>query len=146
MANTVRIGCISELKFKAKLLELKINEIVEPITNSLPYDFAIDRGNKFIKIQVKTGRLVNGTVRFYPCSIHCNMTKITKKNYTDKIDYFGVYCPDNDGYYLISINKATKREMLLRLNPPKNNNKCNINWAKNYELVENLHLLENIKV
>lgn len=132
MINTATIGRISEFRFKAKILELGYDTLT-PDTDALPYDFIIEKNKKFYKIQVKTGRITKpGVIRFNTCGTMCNMTKMIKKTYRGKIDYFGVYCLENEGYYLIPVNKAGTREMCLRIDKPKNNNKKNINWAKDY--------------
>lgn len=134
LKNTVRIGTISELKIKSKLLELGLTNLLNPITNDMPYDLALDMGDHLIKIQIKTGRLRNGTVRFCTSSSKSNMTSIKRRSYRGLADYFAIYCPENDGYYLIPVNRSTVTEMMLRIEVPKNSQAKFINWARDFEL------------
>lgn len=131
MTDTVSAGYISEFKVKTKLLELGFT-VLEPLTNSLPYDLLVESNNRFYRIQVKTGRIKNNVVLFDTCGTACNMIKTSKKYYQGKIDFFAVYCPENTGYYLIPIEQATRSTMNLRLFPAKNNNTKLIKWAKDY--------------
>jgi hypothetical protein len=55
--------------------------------------------------------------------------------YTNDIDYFGVYCPENDKVYLVPVEDTTQRLCSLRVTPAKNNQKKRVRWAKDYEVV-----------
>jgi hypothetical protein len=60
----------------------------------------------------------------------------SSRAYTGEVDYFGVYCPDNDAVYLVSANDvADCRNMVsLRLVPPRNKQVRKIRWASDYEI------------
>ena len=53
------------------------------------------------------------------------------KTYTGKIDYYGVYSPELDKYYLIPIQEHTN-SMRLRIYPAKNSQVKSINIAEHF--------------
>lgn len=89
------------------------------------------------QIQIKTGRIRNGIIVFPTCSSYYHRGG-KHKNYRGQIDFFGVYCPDNDKVYLISIGDVGKISASLRIEETKNKQVKNVRWAKDYE-IENIH-------
>lgn len=55
-------------------------------------------------------------------------------HYRGDVDYFGVYCPDNDKTYLIPIDGLGLTAASLRVEPPKNGQIANIRLAADYEI------------
>jgi hypothetical protein len=105
------------------------------------YDIVIeDAEGRFYRVQCKTGQLTHGAVFFRPVSLRAakeetGWRRITA-TYEGDIDYFGVYCPDNGKVYLIPIEDVTtKAACYLRIEPPNNNQRKRIRWAKEYEVV-----------
>jgi PD-(D/E)XK endonuclease len=100
-------------------------------------DLVIDKGSRLARVQCKTGRLQSGAVRFRACSsyAHHPNPKILKRDYLDEIDYFGVYCPETYGVYLVPIDCAqVRRECALRVDPSRNGQKQGIRAAADYEI------------
>jgi hypothetical protein len=65
--NSKTIGEKSEGMILARLLYH--NKIVlRPFGDNQRYDLVVDDNNKFIRIQCKTGKLINGAVKFSTCS------------------------------------------------------------------------------
>src|SRR6185312_6858024 len=65
--------------------------ILVPFGEAHRYDMVIEKDGQFSRLQCKTGRYINGVVKFNTCSI--NWWNKTKKRYTrEEIDYFAVYC------------------------------------------------------
>jgi hypothetical protein len=90
-------------------------------------------------VQCKTGQIVNGAVVFRPHSLRAAKRETgwrrIQRDYQGQIQYFGVYCPDNEKVYLVPIEDVPlRRACSLRVDPPKNNQKKRIRWAKDYEL------------
>lgn len=91
------------------------------------YDVIIDDGESLFKVQTKTGRIRDGSILFD------TKNGPNKIDYQGQIDYFGVYCPDNQKCYLVPIEDVLAGgKTYLRLLPnerlgyePK--------WAINYE-------------
>lgn len=133
--NTKDKGDISEAVIAAEFLKLGI-PIAKPFGDNQPYDLIADINGTLKKIQIKTGNLNNGCVRFNTSnSINTNILKERKsENYKGKVDYIAVYCPTNNSCYIINIDKTTNSNMYLRVDISKNNRKTGINWAKDYIL------------
>jgi hypothetical protein len=132
--NTVKIGDISEAKVLARFLQLGYTVLI-PWSNGERYDMVIERVGQFSRVQVKTGRFFGdrGAIR---CPLfNVNGSSRQRMLYDgSQIDYFAIYCPDNDKIYLINIQKVKTTEIILRIAPPKNNRVGGINWAKDYEI------------
>src|SRR5262249_40775627 len=99
-----RIGAISQAKVMAALIEAG-KFVLTPYVNVRPYDLVLDEGGQFCRVQVKTGRLFRGAICFRPHRLRAArretgwQRRVT--DYRGEVDYFGVYCPDNDGVYLV---------------------------------------------
>lgn len=106
------IGNITEAKFLAKFLGMGL-EVSKPFSGHARYDYIIeDPDGSLFKVQCKTGRLRSSCVRFQAASPAGKYDK-------SQIDLFAVYCPDNDGYYIIPVDLVTtKTEFSIRVSPP----------------------------
>ena len=103
-----------------------------PFGDNQRYDFVIDRGNGFERIQVKTGRLRNGSIQFNACSSQAHRGK-GRKAYQGDIEFFAVFCPDTYTSYLVPVG-TLKRLGTLRVERAKNNQTKNLILAKDYEI------------
>ena len=132
--NSKTKGDISEAVIIAEFLKEGI-PVSKPFGDNQPYDLIIDILGNLKKVQIKTGRIVNGCIYFRSSnSINTFLQKNKRRqSYKGKVDYIAVYCPENDGKYLININDCTNVETSLRILPPRLNSP-NIRWAKNYIL------------
>lgn len=130
--NTKQIGDIAELRVMARFIELGYYVSI-PHGDIAPYDMLVEYGDAdFQRVQVKTGRLVDGKITFVTTS--CN-ARMERKNYRGTADKFAVFCPENERCYLVDVDEAPiGGEMILRVDPPRNNQKIGINWAKDYQL------------
>jgi len=124
--NTSKIGDIAEAQALAKFLSRGWSVSV-PFGDNDRYDLILDRGDgRLLRIQVKAGRFRQGAVRFSLSSVY----KTTNTHYHGDVDYFACVC---DGeVYLVPIEECGIRELYLRIDPPKNNQKEKIRWAKHY--------------
>ena len=134
-----RIGAISQAKILAALtLAGKI--VLMPCVAIRPYDFVIEDEGRFFRVQCKTGRLFRGAVCFRPHRLRAaNRETGWERRITDYqgvIDFFGVYCPENDCVYLVPIDVVTTTCICtLRVTVAKNNQSKRIRWAKDYLVV-----------
>ena len=94
------------------------------------YDLVVDEAGKFVRIQVKTGRIKNGAVTFQPGSRAGGKGK--RLGYAGQADIFAVYCPDNDSVYLVPVEDVGMNLASLRISPPKDGRTKTIRWAKDY--------------
>jgi PD-(D/E)XK endonuclease len=113
--------------------------VLVPFGENTRYDVVIDDGLSLRRVQCKTGRLRLGSVIFSTCSSygHHPNPKILRRHYRGQVDFFGVYCPETAGVYLIPIedlpNQATAA---LRVLPTRNRQRRRIRWAADYEIAE----------
>ena len=98
------------------------------------YDFALDLGDRFLRVQCKTGRLRDGVVLFAAESIRVNAHGMHRRTYAGEIDLFAVYCPDTDRVYAVPVEEAASTTGTLRISPSANGQARRIRWAKDSEL------------
>jgi PD-(D/E)XK endonuclease len=97
-------------------------------------DMILDLGDRFLRIQCKTGRLRDGAIRFRPQSVRCNTKHILIRNYIGEVDYFAVYCPETKSVYVVPCDETTRSQIALRVRPSANNQAKRIRWANDYAL------------
>ncbi len=107
-------GELSELKILTHLKKLGY-VISIPFGQTARYDLLVDLENgHFKRVQCKTGKLKDGSIKFNCCSNHHK--KGIRNSYLGQADCFMVYCPDNEKIYEIPITKDTPRSsMSLRM-------------------------------
>lgn len=93
----------------------------------------VDDGESLKKVQVKTGRVIGGCVKFNTCSVKKNGGR---NFYTENdVDLFAVYVPETDKQYLIPFAQVRLSGfMVLRLVPAANNQAKGVVWAKDFEI------------
>ena len=112
-------------------------DVSVPFGENCRYDLVIDRANRLTRVQCKTGRLRDGVVRFAPASTygHLPSPREARRDYLGQIDEFAVYCPGTGGVYLLPIEDVvTRAGAYLRVDPPRNGQRKNIRYAKDYEI------------
>jgi PD-(D/E)XK endonuclease len=113
--------------------------VLVPFGENTRYDLVIDDGVSLMRVQCKTGRLRLGSVIFRTCSSygHHPNPKILRRHYGGQIDFFGVYCPETEGVYLIPIEHVpNEASAALRVLPTRNRQRHKIRWAAEYEIAE----------
>ena len=109
--------------------------ILFPTTEHAPFDLVAYDGIKFIRIQVKYRRAVNGSVQIrlenWWADRNGSHSKPIDKS---QVDVFCVYCPDTDKCYYFKPEIA-KTYFSLRIETPKNNQSKNINFAEDFARV-----------
>jgi len=131
------IGDLSVVRVIARLTELEWNVGIL-ITEHAKYDLLAEKTGKMIRVQVKTGRLRNGSVRAQLRSIWsdkngCHVRTRMEGDY----DVLAVHCPDTGGVYfleekLLGLNGC---EVNLRLSIPKNNQVKRVHLASNHRVI-----------
>jgi PD-(D/E)XK endonuclease len=112
-------------------------DVLLPFGENSRYDLVIDDGANLKRVQCKTGRLRQGAIRFAARSsyAHHPNPKMVVRDYLGQIDYFGVYCPETGGAYLIPVEDAQVRAAgSLRLAPPRNGQRRRIRYAADYQI------------
>ena len=110
MEHPKRIGDRSTLAIMLALQEAGF-ELLLPFGENTRYDLAIECDSRLFRVQCKTGRLRNGAVSFAACSAygHHRNPATARRDYTDQIDYFAVYCPETRGVYLVPIGDVVAK-------------------------------------
>ena len=132
--TTKQKGNLTELQCLAGFVEQGYNVSI-PYGEDSKYDFIADIDGKLIRVQVKTSSLrkdTEGAISF-PCrSTHKNFNGVSNVRYTSKdIDYFATSWENK--IYLVPVQECST-EKSLRFELPKNGQKTNICFAKDYEL------------
>jgi hypothetical protein len=113
--------------------------VLVPFGENTRYDLVIDDGLNLLRVQCKTGRLRLGSVVFATCSTyghHAN-ARMIRRHYQGQIDFFGVYCPETEGVYLVPLEDVpTRSAVALRVLPSRNRQRKKIRWAADYEIAE----------
>ncbi|WP_440010345.1 group I intron-associated PD-(D/E)XK endonuclease [Halomicrococcus sp. SG-WS-1] len=107
--------------------------VLEPFGDNERYDLAVEAAGEFYRIQVKTGRLENGCVRFETRSSGTLTRKIEKEGYDGEIDVFAVYSPELEDGFVVPIAAAPTTTMGLRVEEPEKPSP-NTNWATDYRI------------
>ena len=130
------IGDRSQL---AIILALKLAgfHILLPLGENTRYDLVTERGGALRRVQCKTAHLTNGVVSFRTASsyYHHPFPNPPPKHYRGQIDDFAAYCIETGVVYVVPIDDlVADQHASLRIDPPKNNQRQRIRWAKDYEI------------
>ena len=134
--NTKQKGDIAVSRIISRLLELEYSVSI-PFGDCQKYDLIFDDKGDLKRVQVKTGLYLNGVIKFKVCSIsRRSKGKDIYQRYPASIDYFGVFCPQLNKTYLIPFSTIShlKTDATIRVDIPKNNQKENVLYAKEFEL------------
>lgn len=131
--NPKAIGEKSEGQVISRLLRAG-KTVLKPFGDNQRYDLVIDEGDRFVKVQCKTGRLRNGAVAFPTCSTYAHRGH-GRLHYRGQVDVFAVYCPETDGCYLIPVDAVGTTRCALRVTKSRNGQAKNVRLAADFELV-----------
>lgn len=131
--HPVDVGLRTEAAITAELLKRGFR-ILQPVGSNQRYDLVVDLGDRFARLQCKTGRLRNGCVLFSARSVRSSMTKTATRTYAGEVDFFAVYCPETDDVYVVPLEDAARASGCLRVEPTANNQSRNVRWARDYAL------------
>lgn len=106
--------------------------VLTPLTEHAPFDLVANRGDLFIRVQVKYRALTRGTitVRFTTCwaDRHGVHTVPVDKS---EVDLYCVYCPDTERCYYLEPQKFAVA-VTLRVTPAANNQTCDVKAASDF--------------
>lgn len=126
-----------ELTEAIVVAELKRREIpvAKPTGDNERYDLIAESEAGLWRLQVKTGRVSDGTIRFHGKSQHTNAQGNVYEPYDGDVDYFVVYAHELETMYLVA-ESAFRTDMRLRIEEPSQPDRT-INWAEDYEFDRN---------
>lgn len=127
------VGQRTEAAILAELVK-RGYRVLLPFGVNQRYDLAIDTGERFLRVQSKTGRLKNGCIYFRTASTRANTLRAFTRGYHGDADLFLVYCPETEQVYALDVDEAAASQAVLRVDPTANNQARGIRWAAEYEL------------
>jgi len=131
-------GEVSQAKVIARLLELGY-PVASVYGDNNPADLVIRQAAHWDSVQVKTGWIENGCVRFSTCSVkYTKKRQHHRRNYLGRVKFFIVYCPEIDRYYRVAVEEAPPTRMQLRLGDRAGRGGPPSHWAEDYELKKRL--------
>ena len=108
--------------------------VLQPLGVNQRYDLVVDFGDRFARIQCKTGRFIEGAIKFSAHSVRSTRRGVFRRGYAGEIDYFAVWCPDTEGVYVVPIEECPSVGGSLRVTPTRNGQVRGVRWARDYEL------------
>jgi hypothetical protein len=138
MEHPVAVGQRSVLAVMLALQAADLPFLV-PFGENTRYDLVLDLGDRFVRVECKTGRLRGGAVRFAPCStyLHHPNPRTHRRDYVGEVDCFAVYCRETAGVYLIPLDEFTNRGSgTLRVEPTRNGQRRGIRLADDYHFAD----------
>jgi hypothetical protein len=107
-------------------------DVAVPFGDGQPFDLVVHlEGDRFLRVQCKTGWSGTGTVLFNSLSTDHGHGP---RSYLGLADVFGVHYPSRDAVYLVPVALLSGSEGRLRLEPPRNNQRRRIRFAADYEI------------
>jgi prevent-host-death family protein len=130
-------GNIAEAAIALEAIRHSI-DVLKPVAEHGRYDLLFDLGDRVMRVQCKWGSLDRdlgvvcariGGSRYTPNGY------VTSTYSIDEIDAIAVYCGELEQTFLVPIHVAAgKRQLHLRLEPPRNRQRASINLASDYRL------------
>ena len=139
MENTKKLGNLTELQCMTYLYGLGYS-ISVPFGNADKYDLVLDVNDKLYKIQIKHSSEyvdMNGEAEYikFKCTWQSHNTQgyARTKYQTNEVDFFATFY--NGQCYLVPVEECST-EKILRIRPPKNNQRKGISFLEEYTAEE----------
>ncbi|CCQ35302.1 uncharacterized protein Nmlp_1091 [Natronomonas moolapensis 8.8.11] len=115
--NTKQTGDTSEAAVIAELIGRGYTVSI-PFGDNDPYDLVVDSAESLHRVQVKTGWIEDGCLRFKTGSktTEDGSTRVTDYSPED-VDAFAIRCRDTETLYWVPIAIAGKKNTYLRIDP-----------------------------
>jgi len=140
--TTDQKGAVAELAIAHAAAELGVG-LFKPLTDGERYDLVFDLRPRLVRVQCKWANKCGGAVvvRCYSC--RRNPARMLIRTYSEReVDAVAAYCPETDRCYLLPPTLfAGTRQVHLRVDPSRNNQRSKINWARDFELGARLRAL-----
>jgi PD-(D/E)XK endonuclease len=126
-------GDIAEIMVIATLLQRDYT-VLKPVVGHRRYDVVIETEGRFLRVQIKAGRVVREGTTLEFNSRSFSGAGVQRPYTTDEIDYFGIYCAALGKVYLVPVDAVGPGKGWLCLEPTRNNQVNGIRWAKDFEI------------
>ena len=132
MRNTTNIGNIGYAKILSKFVQLEV-PVYTPFAEGYTADLIAEFGGKLNKIQIKTTEKVHDGDYMKWKITRQDGYHGSKIQYTaDEVDYFAVYCIENDILCLVPYNQAPKAELIIRADTYTGNRTKTMKFASDF--------------
>lgn len=132
--NPKAIGELSEAAVVHHLVRAGY-DVARPLGDNARYDLIVeDVDGRFIRVQVKTGRLKRDGAVHFPTSSSQAHRGGGRQSYRGQCELFAVYCPELDESYLVPVEETGSRGCSLRVRPTINHQARGVRWAADYRL------------
>jgi hypothetical protein len=130
--DTIHRGNAAEAGVLYKLTTAGIHVLV-PFGGGLAFDLVavVPPAGELLRIQVKSGRVRRGTVRFNAYSTDHGFGQRT---YEGRADVIAVYVRELDEVFIVPVEDCPRSEGCLRLDAAKNNQRRRIRLAAHYSV------------
>ena len=135
--HTKTKGDLGVLKSQADLCS-KGYLVCLPLSEHALFDLVVYKNTNFQRVQVKSRTIdKNGCINVrFEHSYSDSKGVHTKKVNLEEIDFYCMYCLDNDTcYYFDPSNWKNGTTLSLRVETPRNNQKANVKFADDYREV-----------
>jgi hypothetical protein len=127
--NTISRGNAAEAAVLAALVAADIPVLV-PFGQGLEFDLAaVLPDETVIRIQVKSGRVRNGCVRFNTCSTDHGAGP---QLYRGRAEVIAVHVSQPDRLFMVPVDECPSSKGYLRLDSPRNNQRRRVRLAADY--------------
>jgi hypothetical protein len=115
-------------------------KVLLPFGGGCPFDLAaiLPPDDEIARIQVKSGRVRKGCVTFNACSTDHGQGRLS---YRGLADFIAVDVPELARLFMVPVDDCPSFTGLLRLEPPRNNQRVGVRFADNYDLADWLESL-----
>jgi hypothetical protein len=140
--TTDQKGAIAELAIAHTAAELGVG-VFKPLTDGERYDLILRVDSTLFRVQCKLARLTGDVVVVWCYSARRAREGFRKRTYrATEVDLIAAYCPELDRAYLLSAEQFDGRtQVVLRVEPSRNNQRLGVNWADDFEFEARLKAL-----
>jgi prevent-host-death family protein len=137
MHDTNHKGNVAEAAIAAAAIKLGV-PVMKPLVEHTRYDLIFEIGKRLLRVQCKWAPLRGDvvTVNLVSSRYTSNGRQIRTPYTSAEIDVVAAYCEALDECYLITADMfdGMKRGLSLRVAPPRNGQRAQLNWAREYLL------------
>ncbi len=132
--TTDQKGSIAELAIALAAVRLGVG-VYRPVSEGERYDMIFDVAGELLRVQCKSAPKQGNVIVLRCYTSRRNCDGLLRRKYHDgEFDAYAAYCPDLDRCYFIPYAPVAGRiQVLLRLEPTRNNQRELVNWARDFE-------------
>lgn len=128
--DTIARGNAAEAAVLLALTQAGITALI-PFGGGAPFDIVavIPDSGELVRIQVKCGRVREGTVRFNSCATDHGRGRI---DYRGRADFVAIYVAELDRVFVVPVDECPGYMGTLRLTAARNNQRTRVRLAEDF--------------